>query len=224
MNNKSKFEWYMLSNKAKSLGISTLKKIYNKKRKLPQLSENQTKKLKPEPMVPITWGRLRSSMGRKARTKTLKILTILVSSMAEGLRTKKAPTVNWKTAAGTFQTNRTAKIYFTLPEFYEGKLIEWKVHLFPATNNNYEMIIGRDLLTELGIEFSFSKQIMTWNDKVVPMKFSNCTETDSFYVQDTPSMEDALTHMKRILAAKYEAANLPKVVDECSHLTKSQKQ
>ena len=221
----------MLSNKAESLGISTLKKIYNNKRKLPQLLENQKKKLKLEPMVPITWGRLRSSMGRKARTKTLKILmdsgasqTILVSSMAEGLRTKKAPTVNWKTAAGIFQTNRTAKIYFTLPEFYEGKLIEWKVHLFPATNNNYEMIIGRDLLTELGIEFSFSKQIMTWNDKVVPMKFSNCTETDSFHVQDTPSMEDALTRMKRILDAKYEAANLPKVVDECSHLTKSQKQ
>ena len=54
MSNKSKFEWYMLTNKAESLGISTLKKIYNKKRKLPQLSENKEKKLKLEPRVPIT--------------------------------------------------------------------------------------------------------------------------------------------------------------------------
>ena len=90
------------------------------KRELPQLSENQNemKKQKLEPRVPITWGSLRTSLGRKSRTKTLKILIdsgasqiILVSSMAEGLRTKKAPIVNLRTAASILKTNCMANIF-----------------------------------------------------------------------------------------------------------------
>jgi hypothetical protein len=65
---------------------------------------------------------------------------------------------NWTTKAGTFKTDRKVKCQFTLPEFHEGKTISWNmvVDESDARLNSYDMIIGRYLLHELGIDLLFS--------------------------------------------------------------------
>ena len=67
--------------------------------------------------------------------------------------TKTAKATHWNTNAGIFETNKTCKVQFTLPEFNTQKLIEWKMHVDDSTSSNlYDMIIGTDLMTELGIK------------------------------------------------------------------------
>jgi hypothetical protein len=69
---------------------------------------------------------------------------------------------DWTTKAGTFKTDRKGKCQFTLPEFHEGKDISWNMYVdeSDARLNNYDMIIDRDLLHELGIEVLFSLGVM----------------------------------------------------------------
>ena len=169
-------------------------------------------------------------MNKNPEIQNIKVLldsgasqTILSNHLTQGLRPKQTQGQKWITAAGIFETNQTAKVHFTLPEFYEKKIIEWEAHLFPKGTCNYDLIIGRDLLTELGIDISFSKQVMTWDDMVVSMKPSTCSEIDNFQVQDSTATEEAINRMTRILDAKYEPANLNQVTAECKQLTKEQR-
>jgi hypothetical protein len=85
------------------------------------------------------------------------------------------------------------------------------------------MIIGRDLMIQLGIEINFKNQTMKWDDAMVPMRSADCTIED-LYIQDTEKIEDAMSRVKRILDAKYEAANLEQIVAECDYLTKEQQE
>jgi hypothetical protein len=79
---------------------------------------------------------------------------------------------NWTTKAGTFKTDRKGKCQFTLPEFHEGKDISWNMYVneSDARLNSYDMIIGRDLLHELGIDLLFSLGVIKWDNATVPMR------------------------------------------------------
>jgi hypothetical protein len=60
----------------------------------------------------------------------------------------------------------------TLPEFHEGKEISWNMYVNESDVrlNSYDMIIGRDLLHELGIDLLFSLGVMKWDNATVPMR------------------------------------------------------
>ena len=87
-------------------------------------------------LVPITFGRLNLSRG-KPQPKNIKILldsgstgTLMCENLAKKLKVKKSSsTFEWTTLAGPVKTATTAKVEFSLPEFHDDKLIEWKVHL-----------------------------------------------------------------------------------------------
>jgi len=67
----------------------------------------------------------------------------------------------------TFKTTQKVTCLFTLPEFHQGKDIAFNIYVdkSDATLNSYDMIIGRYLLHELGIDLLFSLGVMKW-DKV----------------------------------------------------------
>ena len=88
---------------------------------------------------------------------------------------------------------------------------------------NYDIIIGRDLMRELGIKLDFERNRTRWLDVSIPMKRTECTLED-FYVQDTPAVEEASNRMRSILEAKYEPADLEELVSECDHLSKQEQQ
>jgi hypothetical protein len=114
-------------------------------------------------------------------------------------------------------TNKIAKLMFNLPEFYETKIVQCWAHVF-ENNINYDMIIGRDLMTKLGINTNFASQTITWMDAEVPMRNPKIT-INEFFIQETGIAEDAMTRVKKILDAKYEPANLKQIVKDCIHLT-----
>ena len=70
---------------------------------------------------------------------------------------------------GTVSTCGTARVEFSLPEFCTDKLIEWKVHLTPKLGD-YDMVIGRDIMGEVGIDVHFSTHTCTWGHSTIPMR------------------------------------------------------
>ena len=56
------------------------------------------------------------------------------------------------------------------------------------------------------------------------MRSRDVTIEDSYYIHDTPHLEETVERIKRILDAKYEPANLDEVIPNCTHLTKEQQE
>ena len=77
------------------------------------------------------------------------------------------------TYAGTYCTNNEIKVHFCMSEFSSIKIME---HLFHVNNNKgesgigYDMIIGRDLMLQLGLLANFKRQVLQWDGVNVPMK------------------------------------------------------
>jgi len=166
---------------------------------------------------------LRTSLG-KPTPVTIRILfdsgassTIVYKELVKKLRIKKDRTTEWQTAIGKFETNEKAKVQFILPEFHESRVIEWNAHVTDK-KSNYDLIVGGDLMTELGIKIDYSEQSITWDEVSVPMKSRDATFENSYHLDDSGHAADATDRMHKILDAKYEPADLEEVVESCKHL------
>ena len=94
--------------------------------------------------------------------------SLLNEKVAKNLRIRKNSHKTWSTAAGTFDTRGKTKAQFKMPELREQTIIEWDVHVTP-NNMSYDMIIGRDLLSTLGIIIDFDNQMIEWQGTRIPM-------------------------------------------------------
>jgi hypothetical protein len=75
------------------------------------------------------------------------------------------------TKGGTFHTSGKCKTNFILNEFYENKVIEWTLHVDKTSGpHRYDMIVGRDLMSQLGIILDFDGQTMTGDESTIKMK------------------------------------------------------
>ena len=132
----------------------------------------------------------------------------------------------WETQAGKSTTSRKVNVDFCLTELSATNIATWKCHVDESTNGRYDMILGRDLLTTLGLDLKFSENIMiggkgpyegcsapivdlnyydfrSITDKTVkPEEYFN-----NSYVDECLKSESAISstcRMQRILDAKYK--------------------
>ena len=147
--------------------------------------------------------------------------SIINKHCIEGLKLDKSQVTEWRTSAGVFTTNEQTKLNLKLPEFFEQRIIMCDVHVTENTST-YDMIMGRDLLRELGIEISFSTESVTWDDVSIPMKPFNARIETDYHIDDSVAVQDATKRMKQILDAKYESANLDEIVAQADHLNHNQ--
>ena len=166
----------------------------------------------------------------KKENRLLKVLldsgassTIVHSKYTSALPTQKCPVTEWKTPNGTFRTGTKVIARFQLPELNETSTIEYPVHVTDHLGG-YDMVLGRDLLHELGIKLSFDTKSVEWQNVSIPMKVPDCRVEQHMHIQDSRSIQDATNRIKQIIEAKYEPANLPNVVSECVHLQPTEKQ
>jgi transposase InsO family protein len=181
------------------------------------------------PVVPVVFARVCVDL----TTGTYKDIKALVDSgasssvvrknLVKNLRsyTHDSPT-RWTTAAGQVRTNHRANVTFMLPEFSDTKTVQWAMHVF-QNDINYDIIIGRDLLVEMGMIIDFNEKHIMWNDVAVPMRRSNANIKRDFYIQESEAIKAAEKRIERILDAKYEPADLDKIVEESSHLDDQEK-
>ena len=66
----------------------------------------------------------------------------------------------------SFEITEQVVVQFQLSELSKSKLIEWKMHVDPTEklSKNYKMIIGTDLMQELGFSLDFDENIIEWRD------------------------------------------------------------
>jgi hypothetical protein len=77
---------------------------------------------------------------------------------------------------GVFTTKRKvhkALLEFKLPEFSTNKTVEWVCHVDENTTPDkaqYDIIIGTDLMSAMGLDIHFSLKQICWEDVAIPMK------------------------------------------------------
>ena len=189
----------------------------------------------------ITLGYLftKKNAKRKAkRTRTLKILfdtgcsgTIIRSSKVKDLKQKASNNVEWSTKTGAFNTNTTCNITFVMPQFHKQREVTWKAYVDNTTSNDsrYDMIIGRDLMHEIGIKFDFQEGRITWDNAWInmqsPMLFNEGSlrsfEEELFLMHDPETTDVA--RIQDIIDVKYNAADLNAVVKDIKTINEHQK-
>jgi hypothetical protein len=199
-------------------------------RSILQGHQSKHKRQKLEQALPVIYGLLQDYSTPKLGTK---IRILLDSGASQSIVHEKlvskstvilqhSPTT-WCTVAGQFITKYATNVVFKLPSLHERRVVETKMHV-SSQLNTYDMIIGRDLLQELGIVLNFNEQSIMWDYATVPMMNYRSDNTDSLDNFDTDSrpVAEATDRMKRILEAKYEAADLDAVVSECKNLNEQE--
>jgi hypothetical protein len=116
-----------------------------------------------------------------------------------------------------------------LNKFYESKVIEWILHVDKTFGpHRYDMIISHDLMSQLRIILDFDKQTMMWDESTIKMKeYEDLLDINlpinEFYwheeIYESQALNDASSHLKKILDMKYEPADLGKIARNCNYLT-----
>jgi hypothetical protein len=81
-------------------------------------------------------------------------------------------TVRWETLGGIFQTKYKVQLKFKLPKFDGRKMVTWDCYLDESeqdSDSQYDMIMGTDLMKELGLTLNFLDKSMTWEGNSAPM-------------------------------------------------------
>ena len=128
----------------------------------------------------------------------------------------------WSTMAGSFATSYETEIQLKLPELFHTAHITAPFHVTKRMHN-YDIIFGRDLLRELNIVLNFSNNTVVCNDYNMDMKPKDCTAETNFSIQESESVKNATSRLKKILDAKYEKADLKQVVKSLEYLKKHEK-
>jgi hypothetical protein len=163
-------------------------------------------------------------------TTATMIKTHLSSSKPNQKRSKQ--TVRWETLGGIFQTNLKVQLRFKLPKFNRRKTITWDCYLDESeqdSNSQYDMIMGTDLIKELGLTLNFLDKSMTWESTTAPMVNLNQSMTRfmlnniSQTLQQTRMMLNAENRQKHILDADYTPLNIEQFTNGQDHLNNLEK-
>ena len=168
--------------------------------------------------------------------------TILEAKHAKKLRKKKDSSTTWSTAAGTFNTSLKAKVHMQLPQLSDSLVIDTDVHLANKISPRYDMIIGRDLMRELGIKLDFGNDVIEYQNLTLP--FTDIDELDlrdmmdevhhatrgfteevqyATGINEPVSAAEAVDRVSKILDAKYAPVSTQQILDNSPHLTEEQK-
>ena len=190
--------------------------------------EPPKKKRKLNDLKPIVFVRFNTRHG-KPKPVTLKALldsgassSLVTAQYAKKLRKAKSNNVVWTTPAGELTTSGKCKAQFTLPELHDNRLIEYDLHITPNMGA-YDMILGRDILSDLKINLQFSDNTVVWDQSSIPMKDPHSVEQEVYHIDDPASVNEATERLKSILDAKYEKADLQKIADDALYLTEEER-
>ena len=163
-----------------------------------------------------------------------------------------APITN-QTLAGTFTANEEVKLHnILLPEFHKTRRIQTLMARIFDHGCRYDMILGRNLMNDLGIVLDFNTKSMAWDGSTVTMREydqtqeqtslatnllldiidSNLEANDSITLIDQPSdvhyqekdVDPSGYKTKTIRTSLYEPSNLQDIVDKCVYLLPSQRE
>ena len=140
----------------------------------------------------------------------------------------------WITGAGAINTKRECNLKFKLDEFSTSKEVNWNFHAdkteMSKDSLGYDMIIGLDLLCELGLIINCEEKVVEWQDLKIPMttpvtKFKNKKQLRAVLesTQEPESTKSERSRLVKILDADYKPADIDDIVMKADNLNKEQK-
>ena len=153
--------------------------------------------------------------------------SLVVQQHVDGQHLTREKNTAWHTAAGDFSTDEIIKAEFAIPELNPTSKVSYDLHVAPELGA-YDVILGRDVLRELGIVLNFNLQIVIWNHACISMKPADCHTNDSWAITDPEEVNDMVARLtgeqyRNVIDAKYKKANLNEVL-ECNYKHFSMKQ
>ena len=115
---------------------------------------------------PILHGCMNARKGR-AKFKNFRIIlysrcssTILMRRLVQKLCPEKYSVIQWQTQARNVTTDLKVNVYFTLTALSATNVVTWKCHVDDSAKGRYDMILARDILTELLLNLKYSKHVI----------------------------------------------------------------
>ena len=105
--------------------------------------------------------------------------------------------------AGSFSTSQEVEITLKMPEINVTAHISAPFHV-TTKKTYYDVIFGRDLLRELGIQLDFQINFIGWQAINLPMKPIDSKMRTHFTNQDRKNVRNATKRIKKILDTDYE--------------------
>ena len=131
----------------------------------------------------------------------------------------------YRTHTGKFVSNSAASVAMRMVEFEENSniTIEHKFQVDEITNPKkcqYDMIIGSDLMWNMGLDISYRRERVEWLDDYIPLKELDtlkdrqvCEMLYSVHT-DAPILKEMEERQNRILDADYSKVDIPSMVAE----------
>ena len=157
---------------------------------------------------PVAFGVLQVTKGSKIRE--VRILfdsgatrCFIHEKHAKKLRAKCTKLTEWKTGNGCANVSQIAKMHLMPPELHSDRVTE---HNFDIVNTNFgcDIIIGTDLMADLGIDLRFLTQELSWDEATVPFESKDAELGKAHFIKDSEAVSESLDRVKHILDAKHE--------------------
>ena len=136
-------------------------------------------------------------------------------------------------ATGIITASNVCEATFALPEFIDSKEITAPFNIIKENRNvnlDYDIIIGRNVLSDLGIILDFTENTIKWESQEIQMKDTSFFQNKerlfyAFYNSTEPEeLKEMAYRAEQIADANYEKANLANIIhDNCSHLKSEEK-
>lgn len=144
----------------------------------------------------------------------------------------KGERTEWSTLGGKFSTNRKALIDFKFPELSSRKTVTHICHVDDKTDPEkamYDIIIGLDLMTAIGIYVNTEIPAIVWEDSTIPLKERGQLEDREvmemiYNIEKDPDiLKQAEERHSRILDADYSKVDVEGYVNELDQLNDKEK-
>ena len=118
------------------------------------------------------------------------------------------------------------------PELNAHRTVTWQCFIDDRSGDDlgYDMIIGRDLMTALGIKLDFEEKKLTWDGAELEMRdFRSKTPTRKEIKAVIKAAQEPIVTMQetrrlvKILDSAYEKADLQEVADAAKHISAKQR-
>ena len=177
-----------------------------------QIIRGQTrprKRQKTEDLRPVVYVRFNARRGQPKPVTLTALLdtgasaTLIAEKYSKKLklRSKKSDQV-WTTPAGSLKTTATCRTQFSMPELHDNRVIEWEFHV-TKNMGAYDMIIGRDILTDLGIDVKCSNMTVSWDNADIPWKDMALDMEENFHINEPEAVEEEMSCIRKILDNDY---------------------
>ena len=131
----------------------------------------------------------------------------------------------WTTAAGVMHTYGKVRSMFIMPEFSHSSAVEYDFHVSKDSKiAPYDIIIGRDMMKDLGIDILFSQEQIVWNDIEVPFKEYGKKGLSDLFIAEPEKVQEMTNRVQKILDSNYHTADLKEVANSQTHLSSQERQ